>query len=323
MTHAFLGFHGGTTDSGPVSVPLLRCRMVHFTREIRVKFRLRSGVVTYLVVSDFVHRNLTEPLKKPMKNKLLLVLAALTAATPVIAQTAPSTPSATWTITPSVVSQYMFRGVRLGGTSFQPAVEFGYGNLALGVWSNFPIEDEVPGVSDPEFDFYGSYSFAVNDALSVTPGVTVYWYPDADQSAGFFKSTLEPNLALSYTVAGFELTPKIYYDTELKGFTYELAAGYSVPVPALNTELSFTGLLGTYKWDDVVKGSAADVKNWGDYWSVGVSAPFAITDNSKVTLGFNYMKGTNNFYKEGTTPRVRNNAAVGKPVFSAAYSLSF
>ena len=37
-------------------------------------------------------------------------------------------------VTPAFVNQYMFRGVRLGGPSFEPSVEIDSGNFALGVW---------------------------------------------------------------------------------------------------------------------------------------------------------------------------------------------
>ena len=69
---------------------------------------------------------------------------------------APAAPSSSWTVTPAFVSQYMFRGTRLGGPGFQPAVEFDSGPVVAGVWTNFPVADTVVGQSDPEFDLYGS-----------------------------------------------------------------------------------------------------------------------------------------------------------------------
>src|SRR3954468_6212334 len=100
------------------------------------------------------------PTKKPMHKKILLAcvsglalaLSGAFAQTPA-GQTPPATPTPavpaapSWSVTatPSVVSQYMFRGVRLGGASFEPTVEADYGNLALLVWANFPIKNKVPG----------------------------------------------------------------------------------------------------------------------------------------------------------------------------------
>ena len=61
------------------------------------------------------------------------------------------------TASPEFVSQYMFRGERLGGPSFQPTLEFDAGDLALGLWANLPLASKVPGQSDPEIDPYVSY----------------------------------------------------------------------------------------------------------------------------------------------------------------------
>src|SRR5690242_3756259 len=91
-------------------------------------------------------------------------------AAPVV--TTPAGPTASWTITPAFVSQYMFRGVRLGGFSFQPNIEFDYDNIGVGVWANFPLSGKVDGVSDPEIDPYAYYTITVNDSFSIVPGFT-------------------------------------------------------------------------------------------------------------------------------------------------------
>jgi len=232
------------------------------------------------------------------------------------------TPSSSWVVTPSVVSQYMFRGVRLGGPSFEPSVEFDSGNLALGVWANTPISDKVSGQSDPEIDPYGSYTFAINDALSVVPGFTWYNYPQADKRAGFYKGTFEPSLAVNYTVNGVKLTPKLYYDVVLKGPTYELTAAFAVPLKDAGTVLDFAATIGSYKWTDAAEATPA-VKNWGDYWQLGVSVPITVSKNSKIVIGFAYTEGSGNFYKQGTAPKVENTAALGRGVVTLSYAITF
>ena len=226
-------------------------------------------------------------------------------------------------VTPAFVNQYMFRGARLGGPSFEPSVEIDSGNFALGVWSNFPIKDKVPGQSDPEIDPYGSYTFTVNESVSIAPGFTWYNYPNADTNNGFFKSTFEPNIALNYTVAGLKLTPKLYYDLVLKGPTYEFTAAYAIPLKDLGSELDWIATAGTFKIDDAAKGASPSVKNWGDYYLFGVSLPFAITKESKLTVGFAYTKGSGNFLKAGSTPKVENTAAVGRGVVTLSYAYTF
>lgn len=226
-------------------------------------------------------------------------------------------------ITPAVVSQYMFRGVRLGGPSFQPAVEVDSGNFAFGVWMNFPITDKVPGQSDPEIDPYGSYTLKLNDTVSVVPGFTWYTYPNADTNNGFYKSTFEPNIAVNLTAGGVTFTPKFYYDVVLKGPTYELTVAYTVPLKELGTELDLSVTAGTFIIRDVAKGANPSVKNWGDYYQVGVSMPFALTKTSSLTLGLAYAKGSGNYVKQGGMPKDENTAAVGRGVVTVSYSYSF
>ena len=266
-----------------------------------------------------------------MKTKLLLALlsagALATGAATVSAQTAPAaatTPAYTIKFTPSIVSQYMFRGVRLGDACFQPALEVGVGDLALGIWASTPFNSaKVPGVSDPEIDPYGSYTLKISDAASFVPGFTWYNYPDADKSAGFYKSTFEPSLAFNYTAEGFTLTPKIYYDVVLKGATIEFTAAYAVPLKEIGSEFDFSATIGSYKWSEAAENTAPDVKNWGDYWLVGVSVPYELTKTAKVSLGYAYTKGSNNYYKTGPAGKTANPTAVSRGVVTLSATISF
>jgi len=235
----------------------------------------------------------------------------------------PAAPAWAFVLTPSVATQYMFRGVRLGGLSLQPSLEADYGNFAVGIWASTPLSHKVPGQSDPEIDPYGSYTFTLAENLTLVPGFTFYTYPRAPLSNGFYHSTFEPSLALNYTVAGIKFTPKIYYDVVLNGPTYELTVGYVVPLKELGTELDFTGVVGSYIWKDAVRNSDPKTKNWGDYYQIGVAAPFEINKQSKVTLGIAWVKGSNNYYKTGTDPRTQNTAAIGRGVATVSYIYSF
>lgn len=217
----------------------------------------------------------------------------------------------------------MFRGSHLDGPSFEPVVEVDYENLAIGVWTNFPIKDKVPGQSDPEIDPYGSYKIAINDSLNVQPGFTWYNYPNANESNGFFKSTFEPNIALNYTIAGVTLTPKLYYDVVLKGPTYEFTATYTVPLKDINSELDFTGTAGTFIVRNAVQDADPHFKNWGDYYLIGVAMPFQLTKAMKLTVGIAYTKGSNNFLKQGTDPKIVNTGAVGRGVASISLAYTF
>ena len=272
------------------------------------------------------------------KKTTLLALSALTigalslhaqtpapAAAPAPAPAAPVTGS--WLLTPAFNSQYMFRGVRLGGPSLNPSLEYDYDVLAVGVWANFPLKDKVSGQSDPEFDFYGTYSIELQkDVATIVPGFTFYTYPEAKKANGFYKATFEPNLALNYTVGGLTLTPKLYYDMVLKGPTAEFNAAYNVPLKDAGTELDFAATLGTYKWTAAAEDTSPDVKNYGNYWLVGVTLPFAFgKDGADGTLkvGWAFTRGSDNFFKQGSSPKSANAAAEGRGVLTVSYAFKF
>jgi uncharacterized protein (TIGR02001 family) len=256
--------------------------------------------------------------RKPVALGIASFLAAASLAAP-----AAAAPDVSVSVMPGFVSQYVFRGERLGGPSFQPSLEIDAGNLMLGLWGNVPLADKVPGQSDPEIDSYVSYTLTVNDSFDVSPGFTWYNFPNANPGNGFYRSKLEPNLAFNCMVGGFRLTPKVYYDLALKGPTYEFSVAVAVPLKDFGTELDWNATVGTFIRRDAATGADPVVKNWGDYYLIGVSLPFALTKESKLTVGFAYTKGTGNFFKQGSAPKVQNSAAVGRGVVTISYGYTF
>jgi uncharacterized protein (TIGR02001 family) len=257
--------------------------------------------------------------------KLAVTFAAFLAGTSLVAQlpsTALTTPPS-WTLTTAFASQYMFRGTRLGGAAFQPSVEYDAGSLGLGLWTNVPLRDQVGGQSNPEGDFYGFYAVDLTKTTSLIPGFTVYTYPNAKEKNGFYRATVEPNLAMNYAIGGVRLTPKIYYDFVRRGPTLELTASMAVPLTSLGTELDFTGTAGTFIWKDADSDANSTVKNWGNYYLVGISAPYQVSKDSKVMVGWAYTKGSNNYFKAGTAGKTRNDAAIGRGVLTISYAISF
>jgi uncharacterized protein (TIGR02001 family) len=262
-----------------------------------------------------------------MNNKLPIAVIGILACASAHAQApaaAPAVaPSVSFTATGAVVSQYMFRGQRLNGAGFQPTVEMVAGDFTAGIWGNFVLDNKVPDSSDPEIDLYASYTMTLGKDLTLVPGATAYMYPSAPTSAGFYRSTFEPSLALNYTVEGVKLTPKLYYDTVLKGATYEFTAAYAVPLKDIGSELGFTATVGTYKLTEFANDTTPAVKAWGDYWLVGVTMPFQLDKNSKLSLGFAYTEGRNAFTKQGALARSPNSLAMGRGVATISYALSF
>jgi uncharacterized protein (TIGR02001 family) len=112
-----------------------------------------------------------------------------------------------------VASEYVFRGEKRAGASFQPGLEAGHpvgpGDAYGGVW----INDEIGGDgTGDEIDFYAGYAAPVSRIVSVNAGATRYWYPDDDDGPG---RETELFLGLSADLP-FRPTIAAYYE-----FTYD------------------------------------------------------------------------------------------------------
>jgi uncharacterized protein (TIGR02001 family) len=260
-----------------------------------------------------------------------LSIAWMTLAAPILTVGAVATPAISITASPTIVSDYMFRGLRLNGPAFQPAIEASAGNLTLGVWSNFPLKDKVRDSADPEIDPYGAYTFPITKELSLAPGFTWYNTPRAPRNAGLYRHTFEPSLAVNYTFTnlGLKLTPKLYYDTVREGPVYEFTAIYAFPLKDIGTELDVMGTVGTYKLDAFgdevpsIRGPLPATKAWGDYWLLNVQLPFQIAANQKIMLGLTYTEGRHAFTKQGRASRAPNPLARSRGVVSLSYAFTF
>lgn len=269
-------------------------------------------------------------------SSLLLCGFALVQAAPVASAPAPSAPAApvvaddstglSTTLTESYVSQYWFRGIKLGGNAMQSDAEISYGSFDLDLWASAPLrqQDKVPGQSDPEFVVTPTYTLTlVKDVLSIPTGVTIYDYPRAPLSDGFYRSTYEPFLGVSYTVVGVTLTPKAYYDLVMHGPTYELGATYTVPLTLIHTELDLSAAVGTFTWHDEVNvgGSRGPLtKEVGSYWQAGVVVPIQLSKPLALNLGYTLNQGVDQALVEGRHRDYLSSAIQGYVTVSIAYT---
>ncbi len=253
----------------------------------------------------------------------VIILAALGLAAPSAHGSTAEPPAGSWTITPAFVSQYMFRGTRLSGPALQPTLEYARGDWAAGVWGSLPFKAQGSGQPDMEVDLYAYGRFAASPTLSVVPGLTIYTYPGAQTSRGYYQVTIEPSLAVTGMIGPVSLTPKLYYDFVLQGPTAELTAACAVPLPSLGTELDFTATVGTFRWNDAAARTAPPIRNWGDYWLIGATVPYQFTPRSRITVGWAYTAGTGNYLKPGTAAKVANPAALGRGVLTVSYTCAF
>lgn len=268
-------------------------------------------------------------------SSLLLCGLALVQAAPVASAPPPSAPAApvpdvaadsglSTTLTESYVSQYWFRGIKLGGNAMQSDAEISLGSFDLDLWASAPLrqQDKVPGQSDPEFVITPQYTVTlVKDVLSIPAGITIYDYPRAPLSDGFYRSTYEPFIGVSYTVVGVTLAPKAYYDLVMHGPTYEVGAAYTVPLKALSTELDLSAAIGTFTWHDEVNSARGPLtKEVGSYWQVGVIVPVQISKPLALNLGYTLNQGVDQALVEGRHREYLSDATQGYLTIQLAYT---
>ena len=227
------------------------------------------------------------------------------------------------TATPTYVSQYLFRGLRLGGQSLQPSVEADAGRLTLGVWASTPLAGKVPGQSDPEIDPYGSYAVRLSKAVSLQPGFTVYTFPRAPAGRGFFRSAFEPYLGLSSTAAGdSDHAPGVLRPCpEGNDPGDERDLGRSARLPR-DRDRSH-GDRGQCEQLDAVNGASPGVTARGGYWLLGAAVPVQVASHLKLSAGWAYSEGTGASLQQGSRPKVANPASAGRGIFTASAAWTF
>ncbi|MCU0791718.1 MAG: TorF family putative porin [Opitutaceae bacterium] len=203
-----------------------------------------------------------------------LALAALTAGLTAQAQdAAPAAEGSALSVTVDVtyVSDYVFRGAKLGGASIQPSVEAAYGDFYAGAWHTSELSNTTANAT--ETDLYAGYGLALTDTLSLDAGVTRYTY-----EGGSNDDTTEVYVGLSADVL---LSPSLYYyyDFDLETYTVEASVGYSLPIDAVNTSLDLSGAVGHV-------GAPGEDRT---YFVVGAAVPYALSETATLTVGVDYI----------------------------------
>ncbi len=180
------------------------------------------------------------------------------------------------------VSEYVFRGVSLGGASLQPSTEISTDfGLTVGAWYSAGLGSDSSVQAD-EIDLYANYSVPLDAPISLDVGGTYYYYP---QSGSLFET--DNGVAGSYEVygsVGFDevvLSPAatVYYDFTLESLTLEGSVSHSVPLP----RAGWTADLG-------VTGGHVDFDSGFDYqWATAtVALNKTITDNISFYVSGNF-----------------------------------
>ncbi|MDX2110005.1 MAG: TorF family putative porin [Verrucomicrobiota bacterium] len=177
-------------------------------------------------------------------------------------------------------NEYIFRGLQLSNSAFQPAIDLSYGGAYVGMWTSLPVESAE--ANSKEIDIYGGYGAKVGDMVNVDAGATIYYYPSKrDVSATAYKNTVEAYLGGSLDVI---LKPSlyVYYDFKLESVTLESSIGHSID---LGDNLGIdTGLAVGYVWAEKIK---TGLNNAPDrlYGQATADLTYAFTDSAKFKIG--------------------------------------
>jgi uncharacterized protein (TIGR02001 family) len=209
-----------------------------------------------------------------MIKKTALALAALVAGVSAQAQdSAPAEGSAlSVTVDVTYVSDYIFRGAKLGDASLQPSIEAAYGDFYAGVWHTSEISSST--TNSTETDLYAGYGFAVSDVVSLDAGVTRYTY-----EGGSGDDSTEVFIGAAFDVL---LSPSLYYyyDFDYEVSTVEASIGYSFPIDQIGASLD---LSAKYGW---VSPDAGEDRN---YAVLGAAVPYSLSETATLTVGVDYF----------------------------------
>lgn len=209
--------------------------------------------------------------------KITILWAALSATAGLYAQDPKSSYSVTTDF--AYTSEYVFRGIKAAGSSFQPSVEVTMQDFYLGLWTNQPVTKH----QDNEIDLYGGYKYKLNENVSLEAVGTYYWYPEAK---GFStRKSYEAGLGATYTLRGLSASVYYYHDFTLKANTLQGSVGYSLPLEAIGASLDMTGFYGTVSARDWAPDSPFAVRESYNYYGVDVSVPYKLSEKATFTIG--------------------------------------
>jgi uncharacterized protein (TIGR02001 family) len=165
------------------------------------------------------------------------------------------------------VSHYVFRGIQFGEQYINSSVDMEFGGFYAGIWAAMPIDH----ADFNEVDFYAGYGWEVSEMVGADVGFTYYTFPD--DARKFFDgdvNTFEIYAGLTFEV-DFAPAAYIFYDFDLKAWTFEVSGGESWEV-APDTTFDL-GLYGGY----------VRVRDFDNYWYLGTTAGFTYSINDFVS----------------------------------------
>lgn len=217
-----------------------------------------------------------------MRKALFAALAFVGAASLLRAEEPKSSYSITTDFT--YTTRYFFRGVKNQDSAFQPSVTFAEGPVSLGIWTSQALDNKTTSwAQGKEYDFFGGYTWALNEKYSLTAGGTYYYYPSARPSLSEPKKTYEANLGVAGPVGPLTGKVTMFHDFKLDANTFQLDLGYSVPISNGSFDVG-----AYYGYDDINDGDGDLPGSTGytyKYYGVDASVSVKLSDKATLKLG--------------------------------------
>ncbi|USD37897.1 TorF family putative porin [Ferrimonas sp. SCSIO 43195] len=175
----------------------------------------------------------------------------------------------------SLVSNYIFRGVSLSDedVAYQGGVDYAHDSgLYAGIWAS---SYDLDGDDEIEIDWYGGYTFAINDDVSVDVGAIRYYYADVGGH------TTEWHVGLDLYGIGTAL----HYDQTLESWYGEV--NYDINI----TEPLYVSLHGGYAEPD--KGDG--------FYDLMATVGYVVHPNIDLYAGAAYHEELDDTYVVGVT----------------------
>lgn len=195
-------------------------------------------------------------------------------------------------------SEYVFRGLELGGGIVSPSVDLEYSlndqiSFYAGYWGAYGVDSE--GDVANENDLYLGVNYAATDFMTVSFGYTAYTYVGGDH-------TNEIGLTFSFDTSslfanGLDLAPYIavFYDFDLDSqFVIETGISYSIPVSQYITGGDWGSIDLAYYMGYADYATMALKYGGADYFYTGFGVDFsvAVTESCGFSVGLRYAYNT-------------------------------
>lgn len=199
------------------------------------------------------------------------------------------------TSTIDTVSEYVFRGISLGGSSIQPGTELSVYGFTAGTWYSAGFGENSAAQVD-ELNLYAGYQFPLDGPIQVEIGGTAYVFPQGNNildGSGGTVATYEVDGTIG--AKDVFLSPSVFaaYDFTLDNFTVEgnLSHSFNLPRDGWSAELGLN--VGHVELDSAFQATTLDKAfDSYQYGTATIAANKVITDDISFFVSGNFTVNT-------------------------------